>query len=177
MTPNARPDSLEVYTVVLLVQESRCLLLQRSATRQRFPGRWTGIGGRVEPEELGSLTAAALRELREEAGIVDEPVRALVLRRVLLQARPGGPLTVLLYYTGEWTGTHDPSASLPSTPEGVLRWVDASELERLDLIDNARLVLPLLVDDARRDPDGREPVMLGVARSSPEGRIVTITWV
>ena len=176
MSEAERPDSLAAYTVVLLVRGERCLLLRRDETRTRFPGRWTGLGGRVEPDELERLRAAALRELGEEAGIRAEQVRNLALRRALLHARPGGPLTVLLYFTGELAGDEGRDLPLPASPEGELLWVRPDELERLDLVDNARLVLPLLLEDARRDPEGHEPVKLGALRYSPEEALEAITW-
>ncbi len=176
MSEAERPDSLVAYTLVLLLRGERCLLLRRAENRARFPGRWTGLGGRVEPDELEHLRAAALRELEEEAALRPEQVRHLVLRRVLLHARPGGPLTILLYFTGVLDG-EDVLAQPPlASPEGELSWVRPDELERLDLVDNARLVLPLLLEDARRDPEGREPVKLGALRYSPEGTIEAIVW-
>ncbi|GBD17048.1 Nucleoside triphosphatase NudI [bacterium HR26] len=176
MSEAERPDSLAAYTLVLLVRGEHCLLLRRAEHRERFPGRWTGLGGRVEPHELERLRAAALRELGEEAGLRAEQVRNLALRRALLHARPGGPLTLLLYFTGELAGDEVPENLPQASPEGELRWVRPDELERLDLVDNARLVLPLLLEDARRDPDGREPVKLGSLRYSPEGLIESIVW-
>lgn len=176
MSEDGHPDSLAAYTVVLLLQRERCLLLRRAEHRTRFPGRWTGVGGRVEPHELERLRAAALRELEEETGICGEQVRNLALRRALLHARPGGPLTVLLYFTGELTDEEGGDLPRPASPEGELRWVRPDELARLDLVDNAWLALPLVLEDARRDPEGREPVKLGALRYSPEGTLEAITW-
>ncbi len=176
MSEAERPDSLVAYTLVLLVRGGHCLLLRRAEQRARFPGRWTGLGGRVEPDELEHLRAAALRELVEEAALRPEQVRNLVLRRALLHARPGGPLTLLLYFTGELAGAEVPENLRQVSPEGELFWVGPDELERLDLVDNARLVLPLLLEDAHRDPEGREPVKLGALRYSLEGLIESIVW-
>ncbi|MCS7050127.1 MAG: NUDIX domain-containing protein [Thermomicrobium sp.] len=168
-----RPDVLAVFTVTLLFAGDRCSVLERSPQRSRLPGQWTGIGGRVDPQEYGALAAAARRELAEEIGLPPEAIPSLVLRRVLLQHRPSSAeLTVLLYYTGELSATFP----VPPSPEGTVHWVDPATLASLPLVDNARLVLPLLVHDRERDPHGHEPVKLGVARCDASGRVVGVLW-
>ena len=171
-----RPDGIAVYTLVLLLAGERCLLMRRAAGRARFAGQWTGIGGRVEPHELECLQSAALRELHEETGMRTQDVRNLALRRVVLHARPGGPLTLLLCFTGELAEEQVSAPFLPGSPEGHLKWIHPSKLEQLNLVDNARIVLPLLLEDARRDPTGREPVRLGALRYSRRGTIESVVW-
>lgn len=167
------PDSLAAFTVTFLFAGDSCLLLERSRDRTRFPGQWTGIGGRVEPHELAGLAAAARREAGEETGLPDDTLPPLVLRRVVLQHRPGSSeLTLLLYFTGELPQPVVP----PPGREGTFHWVTTAELSRLPLIDNARIVLPLLVADRRHDPAGHGPVRLGVARCAPDGTVVEIVW-
>nr|HPL28990.1 NUDIX domain-containing protein [Anaerolineae bacterium] len=114
----AQPNTLAAYTVVMLQHDGRYLLLRRAESKRFAPGRWTGIGGKVERDELGDLQAAALRELAEESGIAAHDVSHFVLRRALLLARPGGSLTLLLYYTGTLV-----ALVLPPCPEGTLAWV------------------------------------------------------
>lgn len=167
----ARPPALEVYSMVLLAYGGRYLLLRRAATKRFAPGRWTGLGGRVEPEELADLHAAALREVQEETGIAPEQIAGLTLRRVLVQARPGAPLTLLLYFTGTLA-----EPVLPASDEGDLAWVTADEIAGLDVIDNTAQVLPLLIDGLTRDPAGREPPRLGVASYHPDGTLERIVW-
>jgi 8-oxo-dGTP diphosphatase len=167
------PHALAAFTVTLLFNGDSCLLLERSRDRARFPGLWTGIGGRVEPHELADLATAARRELVEETDLPPEAVPPLVLRRAVLQHRPESPeLTLLLYFTGELPQR----LLLPPSREGTFHWVEAGKLPQLRLIDNARIVLPLLVADRARDPAGNGPVRLGVARCDPDGTIVEIVW-
>jgi 8-oxo-dGTP diphosphatase len=160
-----------LFTVIVLRHGGQYLLLERAATKRVQPGRWTGMGGRVEADEMSDLTASALRELHEESGIAAHDVTDFALRRVVFHARPGAPLTMLLYFTGTLT-----ARVLPPCPEGTLAWVSPEQLLDLPLIDNARPLLPLLFADQERDPAGNEPLALGLARFTPNGAFLDILW-
>lgn len=150
-------NGLAAFTVSLLEHGGQFLLLQRAASKRVHPRRWTGLGGRVEPDEFADLHASALREVWEEAGLGAEAVEGFVLRRALLHAQNPGHLTLLLYFTG-----HLRLDILPPCPEGQLQWVAEETFGELDIIPSSRDVLPLLAGDHRRDPDGREGVRLGL---------------
>ena len=169
--PAGKPSALEAFSMVLLGRADRYLLLRRAETKRFAPGRWTGVGGRIEAREFSDLWGAALREVREETGITAAEITDFTLRRVLLQARPGERLTVLLYFTGSLA-----APVLPSSTEGTLGWVTVEELGRLDIIENTRLVIQLLIEDARRDPAGHEPVRVGVAHFRQNGELAQIAW-
>jgi len=93
------------------------------------------------------------------------------LRRALLHAKPGEPLTLLLYFTGSL-----PAPALPASPDGTLAWVTTGDLDSLDIIENTRLVIPLLIADLQRNPLGHEPVRVGAAHHHPNGRLERIVW-
>ncbi len=164
-------NAAALFTVIVLRHGGRYLLLERAGTKRVHPGKWTGMGGRVEADEMDDLAASALRELREESGIVASAVRDFTLRRVVLHGRPGAPLTTLFYFTG--TLAH---RVLPHCPEGTLAWLSPAEWAGLPLIDNARPLLPLLFADQERDPAGHEPPHLGIARFAPDSTFINVVW-
>jgi len=166
-----KPDVLESHSVILLESRGKFLMLKRAATKRFAPNRWTGVGGRVEANEYATLTASALRELREETGLEEGDVQGFTLRRAVLVARPGGTLNVLLYFTGLLQ-----EQVLPDCPEGTLAWVEAGEMANLDIIETSRPVLPRLAEDIFRDPLGAEVVRVGIAVFDEAGAFQRIGW-
>lgn len=159
--------------MLLLRQGDRYLLLERAASKRFAPGLWTGLGGRVESNELADLQTSLLRELREETGIRLGQIERLRLRRALLLARPAEAITLLLHFTGELTAAEPRPRDCS---EGVLHWVEPARIPELDLIDNAALVIPLLAEDIERDPNGDEPVRFGAAAYRADGMLQRIVW-
>ena len=148
----ALENAVACYSMILLTCESRYLLLQRSANKRFAPGRWTGLGGRVEPHEFDDLQSAARRELMEETGLTPDALSDLKLRRVLLHNRPGTPLTILLYFTGRLT-----EPVIPACPEGTLHWMTQENISSLDVIENTAEVIPLLIDDLAKTEEIERP--------------------
>ena len=161
----------EAFSMILLAHDDRYLLLERALTKHFAPGRWTGVGGRVEPHEFGDLHASALRELTEETGLDEHDIAHFAMRRLLLHNRPAEPLTLLVYFTGLLA-----EPTVPDCTEGTLHWVSQAEFAALDIIENTALVLPSLIDDLTRDPSGIDRAHVGAAHYDDAGALERIVW-
>jgi 8-oxo-dGTP diphosphatase len=159
----------KVYSVIFLFHAGKLLLLRRADWKAFAPGRWTGIGGRVEPFELGDLASSARRELFEETDLGAAEVSTLILRRTLTFYRSDEGLVTLVYFTGDAV-----SDRVPTCTEGTLAWKEPSELDRLDVIENTAKVLPFLLNDVG---DRAAPVRCGVARLRDDGGIDNVVFV
>lgn len=130
-------------TVVFLRRGSDVLLLRHPRDKDRFAGCWDGIGGHVEAGE--DLHEAALREVREEAGIDVPPLQ---LRGVIHESGMVGHHYVVFLFTGE-----GPTGDVVS-PEGLeLRWHPAESVAALPLVEDLRHWLPALLE-------AREPLFI-----------------
>ena len=167
-SPQLPAPSLDIRTVVILFHAGRLLLLKRAAWKTFAPNRWTGLGGKVEPNELSDLLSAARRELFEETDLSPDEVSNLCLRRTLFFHHPIEGLVCLLYFTGEARTNRVPACS-----EGTVHWVSPDDLAVLDVIENTARVLPLLDEDVRRD---NRRITCGVASYDDDGQLRNIAW-
>ncbi len=129
----------DVRSVVFLLSPDRqqVVLLCRAEWKTFAPGRWTGIGGKLEGEEIAEPASGALRELREETGLT---LADLSDWRFVADIIDPGAEVRLVYFTGVFAGDH-----LPPCNEGMLHWVPLRAYQPYDLIDNTRAVLDALV--------------------------------
>ncbi len=140
-----------LVTVSFVLHGGDVLLLRHPETSDRFPGQWNGIGGHVEAGE--DVRAAALRELREEAGVVPTE---LSLRAVCHEAGLVGHDHVLFVFVGRVATRAFRSA------EGLeLGWQPLAKLDTLALVHDVELLLeralvakePFFVVESYRDGD------------------------
>jgi 8-oxo-dGTP diphosphatase len=162
-------DAVVHYTTLFLLFEGQWLLLRRSPHKRFLPDLYTGLGGRVEADELGDLRRSVLREMTEETGLTEADLEHLTLRRLLTHNRPGEPLTVLFYFTAELK-----HYALPSCTEGTLKWVKPEDFANLDIIETTANVLPKLVEDVAK-PAHNNTVRLGVAHYGAAG-LARVVW-
>ena len=122
-SPSGGTGLPQVAVGAVVVRDGRLLLIRRG--RGVAIGSWSLPGGRVEPGE--GLAEALLRELAEETGLRGT---AGALCGVA-ERRFGAEHYVILDY---WV---DAPAGEPVAGDDAaeVRWVEAAELEELDLVD------------------------------------------
>ncbi len=129
MLPPATESMCLLCAAVVVHDErtDRVLLVRRGPRAAFAPGRWDLPVGKCEPGE--PVTAAAVRELREETGLAVEP-EALELAHVVHGAHgvqaPGGYLTVV-FAARAWRGE---AVNAEPHKHAEVRWVPVSEVPR-----------------------------------------------
>lgn len=109
----------------LLRHRGHDLMLHRARDPNR--GLWVPVGGKLEPFE--SPRAAAIRELREEAGIAVHDLRLL---GTLVETSPTEYNWWTAVYLAELPDD-GPQPPLAFCPEGELRWVPGDHLLELPM--------------------------------------------
>lgn len=143
------------------------VLLCRAAWKSFAPLRWTGIGGRLEGDEVAEPTRGALRELHEETGLTLADVRDW---RFVADVLDPGAEVRLVYFTAVLV-----VEQLPPCTEGTLHWVPLADVPHYDLIENTHAVLDALL--ANDWPHTSQALPLhGVIRRDAAGRILQLVF-
>jgi len=120
-----------LVTLSFVLHGGDVLLLRHRDTSDRFPGRWNGIGGHVEPGEC--IAACARREVREETGLDVDDLR---LRGVVHETGLLGHAHVLFVFSG-----HARSRDARALEGHALQWQSLARVRELPLVPD---VAPLL---------------------------------
>jgi 8-oxo-dGTP diphosphatase len=108
--------------VAFLKRGNNYLLMKRAPNRKISPDVWSGVGGKLECDELNDPKAACLREIYEETGITAEQIQALTLRYIIVRRFKDVIRQTYIYF-----GATDAEPTI-ETDEGELHWVSESEL-------------------------------------------------
>jgi 8-oxo-dGTP diphosphatase len=117
---------MRVNVSVIVVHDSKVLLMQRSLTDDYFPGAWGIPGGNMELEDM-TLEETAIRETKEELGIEIMPTGVLSNNKNI------DTDTFYLVVSAKLKNTQDyPNKITLSEEANAYKWaskVDLSELE------------------------------------------------
>lgn len=127
-----------LYTMCIVQNENKVLLINRP-NKLGFPG-YLGPGGKVDFPE--SLTEGAVRELREETGLIANP-EDLIFKGIDEYLVPK---TNYRYMVFNYLVTKFEGKLLSNPPEGELKWVDIQETSNLPMQPWFKRRLPLFFE-------------------------------
>ncbi|MCL2415266.1 MAG: NUDIX domain-containing protein [Defluviitaleaceae bacterium] len=155
-------------TAAFLHNGNKYLLLKRSENKKIAPGLWSGIGGKLEPNELNNPLASCYREIEEETGIVPTEIKSLNLLYILIRRFGQNEIRQSYIYFGETSRTED--IEIMQTDEGQLSWILSDQLTNREY---SKTFAEMLNHYKNRQPDDKR-IYIGVF-GSDEGKM-TVNW-
>lgn len=135
---------LRQMTALYLMKGEKMLLLYRIGSQVVAPS-WCGIGGHLEPDEIGDARAGVLREVREEIGLTDGDMENLTMRYVTLRYTKG-EIRCNFYFFAELKDGVNLSMECP---EGVLEWVPVESVLDRNMPVTAKFMLEHYLREGR----------------------------
>jgi 8-oxo-dGTP diphosphatase len=130
--------------VLCFVTHGDEVLLLRGGPRKRlWAGLYNGVGGHIEPSE--DIRAAVLREVKEETGLEVGDVRL----RGVVHVDVDDPTLGVLFFV--FTAIA-PGKQVVPTPEGSLEWCRAQSLPFAEMVEDLRVILPVVLAMGPADP-------------------------
>ena len=126
---------IRVVVGILMNPQNKVLIAKRPAHKP-YPGLWEFPGGKIEPDESGE--AALKRELQEELGIEVIGARNIVSHQ---HVYPDKTVFLEVWLISMFSGE-------PQGLEGqALRWVNASEIKDLRLLEGNWAILERILTE------------------------------
>ena len=133
---NRRRYMLVPRVLIFLTRGSKILLIKGAKDKRLWAGLYNGIGGHIEQGE--DILSAVNRELYEETGLVSQNLWLCGILTVNTQTNPGVGIFI---FRGESTVDQTISSN-----EGLLEWVEISQLLQIPLVDDLPTILPKILD-------------------------------
>lgn len=119
-------------TLIFIIRGDRVLLLRGAAHKRIWANKYNGIGGHIERDE--DVYAAAVREVREETGLVVDDLRLAGL----INIDGDQPAGIMLFVFTATSRSGDPIPSEEGSPE----WINRDQLAQIDLVEDLPAILP-----------------------------------
>ncbi|MCS7464537.1 NUDIX domain-containing protein [Paenibacillus doosanensis] len=126
--------SVRTMTGAFLFNNDDVLMLKRSSIKKIAPGLWSCVGGHVEAHEFNSPVISCFREIAEETGILQNEIKNLTLRYVLLRQKEDELNQHYIFFGNSIT------RNVINCDEGELQWVKTSALSNLQMSMSLRLM-------------------------------------
>lgn len=111
-----------------LLNEDKVLMLKRGDHKAIGPGKWFGVGGHIEPEEINDPYTAIYREIREETGLDRYTIENLDLKYIIYN-HVGKEIVINHIFFGRTSLTE-----VTDSDEGTLHWIERSQaVERIEI--------------------------------------------
>ncbi len=130
-------------TLCFITYGDEVLLLRGAPDKRLWPNRYNGIGGHVERGE--DVRSAALREIREEAGVEVTDLRLRGIVNVAPDAT--GPGVMIFVFTARAL-----SRQVRPSSEGTPVWVRRDGWSDLELVEDLPVLLPRVLGMGPDDP-------------------------
>lgn len=128
--------------VLIFIFQGERVLLIRDARGKKWQGKLNALGGHVEQGE--DILGAAKRELQEEAGITG--INLDYAGNIMIDVEPEIGISLFLFKGKALT------ADVKSSNEGIVSWVRIDEIDRHDVLDDLRELLPMIDQWKKGDP-------------------------
>lgn len=127
--------------LIFLTRGENVLLIRGAADKRVWPNLYNGLGGHVERGE--TILAAAKREVLEESGLRGNGLWLCAAVTIDIEETRG----IMMYvFRGESI-----SGDTVESVEGTLEWVPQARLEKLKLVEDLPILLPIVLDLAPED--------------------------
>jgi 8-oxo-dGTP diphosphatase len=131
-------------TLCFLLREDQILLLRLALDRGPWSGKLNGVGGHIERGE--DPKSAAKREILEETGYSPDALRLAGIAMIDTRTDPGIALYIFVGEVREVTPPYH-------NEEGTLHWIQLSELQDLELVEDLPQLIPKSLEAYRtKDP-------------------------
>ena len=126
-----------IFTVLVMVSDNNGNILVQNRADKSWPG-FCFPGGHVEPGE--SFTEAAIRETREETGLIIENPRLCGVKQ--FQTKEDARYVVFFYRTSQYHG------KLQGSEEGDVFWLSRKEIDFRSFVEDFENMLKVFEQDS-----------------------------